>query len=222
MAKNVAVRQPETKLHSGRRTGLDRDDVIGAALDLVVREGPAALTMRRLAADLDVATPTIYWHVASRDELITEIIRCQADRLAEQAIEGATPRERVFNATRLMWASAIENRAITSLAHQTGTTSLLWHRLEAALVMELEAAGLIGAQAAEATRAILIALSGVLVLTLRDLSAFPEEYRTQTLWANSDDAIAPETRAALCADADLEEVSATAIQAVIDHYVGAP
>ena len=31
---------------------------------------PAALTMRRLATELDVGTPTIYWHVGSRDELV--------------------------------------------------------------------------------------------------------------------------------------------------------
>src|SRR5687768_14055265 len=68
MAKTAAG--GDTDLRSGRRTGLDRDDVIAAALDLVVREGPAALTMRRLATDLDVGTPTIYWHVSSRDELI--------------------------------------------------------------------------------------------------------------------------------------------------------
>ena len=49
----------DATVRSGRRTGLDRDDVIAAALDLVEREGAAALTMRGLATDLDVGTPTI-------------------------------------------------------------------------------------------------------------------------------------------------------------------
>ena len=98
--------------------------------------------MRRLAAELDVTTNTVYWHVGSRDALITEIIRTSATRLADRAITGTTPRERVTAAARHIWDSALENRAITSLAHQTGTTPLLEHHLELALVHEIEAAGL--------------------------------------------------------------------------------
>jgi TetR/AcrR family tetracycline transcriptional repressor len=209
----------DTKVRSGRRTGLDRDDVVAAALELVEREGPAALTMRRLATDLDVTTPTIYWHVGGRDELIVSVIRLQADRLAERAAVGVTARERVFSVARHIWTSSIEHRAITSLAHQTGTSSLLAHRLEAALVVELEAAGLVGQDAADATRAILMTVGGALVLALRDRSAFPAEYRPDALWATSDVPIAPETRAALCAAPDLDALSATTLRAIIDHYV---
>jgi AcrR family transcriptional regulator len=57
MARTAPIPQPDTTGRSGRRTGLDRDDVVSAALDLVDRDGPAALTMRRLATELDVGTP---------------------------------------------------------------------------------------------------------------------------------------------------------------------
>ena len=134
----------------GRRTGLDRDDVVAAALDLVVRDGPGALTMRRLATELDVGPPTIYWHVGSRDELVAAVVRAQSERLAERPVEGTGTRERVLSAASHIYAGAIEHRAITSLAHQTGTTSLLLHHLEEALVAELEAAGLVGERCAEA------------------------------------------------------------------------
>ena len=221
MARMATPPDDDTAGRSGRRTGFDRDDVVAAALDLVEREGHAALTMRRLATELDVATPTIYWHVGSRDELIAEVIRLQSNRLAEHAVEGHTPRERVFSAARHIWTSSIEHRATTSLAHQTGTSSLLAHRLEAALVIELEAAGLVGQDAADATRAILIAVSGALVFALRDLSAYPAECRPDALWADSDAAIAPETRAALRADPDLDALSAATLGAVIDHFVPA-
>ena len=206
---------------SGRRTGLDRDDVIAAALDLVCREGPDALTMRRLAIDLDVGTPTIYWHVGSRHELVVAVIRLQSDRLAERPVEGTTARDRVFSAARHIWTSSIEHRATTSLAHRTGTSSLLAHRLETALVTELEAAGLVGADAAEATNAILIAVSGSLVFALRDVGAIPPESRPGALWAATDVAIQPETIAALVATPNLEALSAATLRAVIDHYVPA-
>jgi AcrR family transcriptional regulator len=221
MARTAAPSEPEGPARSGRRTGLDREDVVAAALDLVEREGAAALTMRALATDLDVGTPTIYWHVGSRDELVAAVIGLQADRLAEQAVVGRTARERVFSAARHIWSSSIEHRAITSLAHQTGTTSLLAHRLEVALVTELEAAGLVGPVAAEATRAILMTVGGALVLALRDPAGYPAEYRPESLWAESDAPIDPTTRAALCARPDLDAVSATMLQAVVDHYVPA-
>ena len=221
MAAAAPSPDQDVTVRSGRRTGLDRDDVIAAALDLVEREGAAALTMRGLATDLDVGTPTIYWHVGSRDELVAAVIRMQADRLAEQEVVGRTARERVFSAARHIWSSSIEHRATTSLAHQTGTTSLLAHRLEAALVIELEAAGLIGQVAADATRAILMTVGGALVLALRDPAGYPAEYRPDALWADSDAPIDPATRAALCAHPDLDGISATMLQAVIDHYVPA-
>ena len=221
MARTAPIPQPDTTGRSGRRTGLDRDDVVSAALDLVERDGPAALTMRRLATELDVGTPTIYWHVGSRDELVAAVIALQADRLAERSVTGDTARERVFSAARHIWTSSIEHRAITSLAHQTGTSSLLAHRLEVALVVELEAAGLTGRDAADATRAILTALGGSLLLALRDVSSYPEAYRPDALWADSDAPISPETRAALRADPDFDALSAATLRTVIDHYVPA-
>jgi TetR/AcrR family transcriptional regulator, tetracycline repressor protein len=164
MARTATPSDQGPTVRAGRRTGLDRADVVAAALDLVEREGAAALTMRALATELDVGTPTIYWHVGSRDELVAEVIRLQSNRLADQVVEGTTPRERVFSAARHIWTSSIEHRAITSLAHQSGASSLLAHRLEAALVMELEAAGLVGQRAADATRAIISTVGGALLL----------------------------------------------------------
>ena len=76
--------------------------------------------MRRLAAELDVTTNTVYWHVGSRDALITEIIRTSATRLADRAITGATPRERSPPLPPHL-GQFLENRHHLA-AHQTGTT----------------------------------------------------------------------------------------------------
>jgi AcrR family transcriptional regulator len=216
MAKTATKPSPAPP---ARRTGLDRADVVAAALDLVVREGPAALTMRRLAAELDVGTPTIYWHVGSRDDLVAAIVRTQAGRLAERPVEGVTARERVLSAALHIYTGAIEHRAITSLAHQTGTASLLLHDLEAALVAELEAAGLTGAACGEALRSILLVVTGSLVLALRDQSRFPEDYRADVLWAGSPARVTAATRAALCADPDIDALTAATLRAVVEHHV---
>ncbi len=59
---------------SRRRRGpgpaLDRDRVVGAALGLVDREGVAALSLRRLAAELGVTPMAVYWHVRDKAELL--------------------------------------------------------------------------------------------------------------------------------------------------------
>jgi len=208
-----------TSGRTGRRAGLDRDDMVATAITLVEKEGPGALTMRRLAAELDVATTTIYWHVGSRDELVAEIIRHQSQRLAARPIEGSTAADRVMSAARNVWDSALDNRAITSLAHQTGTTSLLEHPLEIALVRELEAAGLTGPAAADAMRAILSTIGGFLILALRDESAIPEERRGPALWASSTTDIDPATVDALSTPPDLQTLFESTVRAVVDSHV---
>jgi len=193
--------------------------MVEVALALVEKEGPAALTMRRLATELDVTTTTIYWHVGSRDELITEIIRQQSERQAARPIEGNTARERVMSAARHVWDSAIENRAITSLAHQTGTTAMLEHPLELALVRELEAAGLRGTEAADAMRSILSTVGGLLLRALRDESSIPEERRGPALWAAVETGVDPATLAALTEPIDLAALFESTVRAVVDRHV---
>ena len=221
MAKTAALPASDAADRAGRRTGLEREDIVTAALDLVERDGPAALTMRRLATDLDVGTPTIYWHIANRDELVSEVIRLQSTRLAETRVTGKTARERVYRAARHIWTSSIEHRSITSLAHQAGMSSLLTHHLEAALVMELEAAGLVGREAADASRAILTTIVGALVIALHDVSASPPDYRPDALWAATNAAITPATRKALRTASDLDALSAVTLHAIVDHFVPA-
>ena len=60
------------------------------------------------------------------------------------------------------------------------------------------------------------------VLALRDPSRFPAAYRSGALWAESDAAVAPTTRAALQADPDLDALTTAALRAVVDHHVPAP
>ena len=184
------------------RTGLDREAVVAVALDLVVSEGAAALTMRRLATELDVGTPTIYWHVGSRDELVAAIVQLQSERLADRPIVGRDARARVLSAARNMYAGALEQRAITSLAHQTGNSALLLHDLQAALVRELEASGLEGGAVDEALHSILLVVTGALVVTLSDTARLPGDREVRVR-----------------SRAELEALATTTLRVVVDHHV---
>ena len=50
--------------------GLSRDEIVAAAIAVADAEGPAAISMRRLARDLRAGAMSLYWHVASKEELI--------------------------------------------------------------------------------------------------------------------------------------------------------
>jgi AcrR family transcriptional regulator len=52
------------------RRGLDAAQVVDAAAAIADREGLAAVTLSRLAAELGVRAPSLYGHVAGRDALM--------------------------------------------------------------------------------------------------------------------------------------------------------
>jgi AcrR family transcriptional regulator len=53
-----------------RRVPITLDRIVGAALDLIDRDGLAALSMRNLAAELRTGTTTLYRYVAGKDEVL--------------------------------------------------------------------------------------------------------------------------------------------------------
>jgi AcrR family transcriptional regulator len=54
----------------GRDRGLSRAEIIGAAIAIADAEGPEALSMRRIARELRAGAMSLYWHVASKEELL--------------------------------------------------------------------------------------------------------------------------------------------------------
>lgn len=56
------------------RDALDRQRVVAAAIALADREGLDAVSMRRLAAELDVTPMALYNHVANREDLVDAMV----------------------------------------------------------------------------------------------------------------------------------------------------
>jgi AcrR family transcriptional regulator len=54
----------------GRDRGLSRAEIISAAIAVADDEGPEALSMRRIARELRVGAMSLYWHIASKEELL--------------------------------------------------------------------------------------------------------------------------------------------------------
>jgi AcrR family transcriptional regulator len=93
--------QDLTKRPPGRPARLSRDAVVTAALAIIDRDGIDALTMRRVAGELDSSTMALYRHVRDKDQLLVLML----DRLAATVAVprfASDPRTRLRQACRAM------------------------------------------------------------------------------------------------------------------------
>jgi AcrR family transcriptional regulator len=61
-----AMRQPGSRM----RPRLTRDEIVDAAIAIADADGAEALSMRRIAQALRAGTMSLYWHVASKEQLL--------------------------------------------------------------------------------------------------------------------------------------------------------
>jgi AcrR family transcriptional regulator len=71
--KRVGTVSARKQTHAWHR-GLDRQAVVAEALRILDEEGRAGLTMRKLAASLQVEAASLYAHVASKDDLVDAVL----------------------------------------------------------------------------------------------------------------------------------------------------
>ena len=71
------------------RTRLTKSAVIEAAVELLNTEGPNALTLNRLADELDIRTPSLYNHVEGLPGLQRDLAVLNAKQLADRLGEAA-------------------------------------------------------------------------------------------------------------------------------------
>jgi AcrR family transcriptional regulator len=94
------------------RRGLDRARVVATAGDIADGEGLDAVTLARVAAELDVRSPSLYNHVAGREGLLRALAAQSTRELADALRRAATGRAGVA----AMLAVAEAQRAY-ALAH---------------------------------------------------------------------------------------------------------
>jgi AcrR family transcriptional regulator len=118
------------KTDESTRKPLSRERVLGAAVDLADESGINALTMRSLAAMLDVEAMSLYYHVKNKEALLDGIAEAVVEEVNEEVALLDTSdasvgwqesmRERILAARRVMlrhrWAPAIlETRTTMNL-----------------------------------------------------------------------------------------------------------
>jgi AcrR family transcriptional regulator len=90
----------------GRGAGLTRVQIVERAIALMDEQGATALTMRRLARELGVESPALYWHFESKDALCRAVVDTVGAQLQVATVTGGSPRRRLehhFTAIRDHW-----------------------------------------------------------------------------------------------------------------------
>ncbi|MGG8409924.1 TetR/AcrR family transcriptional regulator [Streptomyces sp. 12297] len=197
------------------RSALTRSDVLAAAASLVRQHGPAALTMRKLAAELGTAVTSIYWHVGNRESLLDALVERTVTEMGAIRPAGRTPAERIVSVARMLRREVRDRPHLIAMVHERGLTERMFLPAQQALVHEVHAAGLRGSAAADAVRAIQFQIVGF-VLVERNRERSPAQSPAEgDLW---DPATAPEDPAlarALARPADPDRLFLLSVRALV-------
>ncbi|MFJ3227306.1 TetR/AcrR family transcriptional regulator [Streptomyces sp. NPDC086783] len=198
------------------RPALTRDAVLDTAAGLVKEHGPAALTMRGLAAELGTAVTSIYWHVGNRESLLDALAERTAAGLGEIRAAGRTPARRVVSVALALRRHLLDHPHLVAMVHERGLTERMFLPAQQALVHEVHAAGLRGARAASVVRAVTFHVVGhVLVERARERAPLrhPGEPDLWDTGAADDD---PALARALARPADPERLFDLSVRALVD------
>jgi AcrR family transcriptional regulator len=137
----------------GRPPKLSREQVLNAAQTIIERDGIDALTMRRLAEELNSSAMGIYRHVRDKDQLLVLLLDWLAAEVPRKRLP-SEPRARLINACRAMHDSLAQYPWVVEVLAQGDliAPSILWLMEE--IVAAFVACGLSHAQAADGYRAV--------------------------------------------------------------------
>jgi TetR/AcrR family transcriptional regulator, tetracycline repressor protein len=135
---------------------LDRETVLDTALRLIDEVGLDGLSLRRLAKELGVQAPALYWHFASKKDLLDHL----AAATNERAGRGSSGRPEPGQSWDEWLAEGMRVRRRAMLAHRDGArlsagnrpTADSWPRIERTLGVLVEA----GFDPQDAVRAIIV------------------------------------------------------------------
>ncbi|MGW7197720.1 TetR/AcrR family transcriptional regulator [Streptomyces chryseus] len=200
----------------GPRTALTREEVLDAAASLVKRHGPAALTMRGLAAELGTAVTSIYWHVGNREALLDALVERTVREMGAVRPAGRTPAARIVSVARGLRRELRERPHLIAMVHERGLTERMFLPAQQALVHEVHAAGLRGAKAAEAVRAVQYQVVGYVLVERNRERAPAQRPGEEELWDARSAEHDPALARALARPADPERLFVNSVRALVD------
>jgi AcrR family transcriptional regulator len=180
---------------------------VEAARALVEAGGPDALSMRKVAAEVGVATTSIYWHVGSRDELLHAVLDAMVAEFPRPVARGRTPRRRIASLASAIRAQVLTTGAVQQVARELGRSGELFLPAQVALAREVSRAGLHGAVAAQAVRSVLFVVGGFVLLEDNYRAGNTAAMAIRERWVSLEDpAIDPRLCAAMAAPTTPDEL----------------
>jgi TetR/AcrR family tetracycline transcriptional repressor len=192
--------------------------VLATAMKMIEQSGVDAFSMRKLAAELGVGTPTVYWHVGNRDQLFDRLIEEITDQFGRISPRGRTPAERITSISNALLREVRDRPQLVALSKTQGRGEAIFTKAQAVLAHELTASGLHGEEAAFAVAAILFHLGGFMVLE----DALSPDYRVRgaQVWAQQDAEIDEAMSTALQQQIDLDRIFQFTLNAILQSILG--
>lgn len=202
------------------RTALTREEVLDTAADLVRQHGPDALTMRGLAARLGTAVTSIYWHVGNRESLLDALVARTVEEMGAIRPTGRTPATRIVSVARRLRQELRARPHLIAMVHERGLTERMFLPAQRALIHEVHAAGLRGARAAQAVRAVQFQIVGFVLVERNRERAPVQSPGEMELWGTQTGAESaehdPALARALARPANPEKLFAASVKALVE------
>ena len=198
--------------------GVTPDMVLDAAARILAQEGPTALTMRRVAGDLGVAPPTVYWHVGNKEELLSQLMDRLEQSVQEVKPSGETPRDRIKSVVRGMHDQIRRSPALHALSEATGRAPALYSESQHVFVSEFQKAGLSAQQVGFALHNLLTFSASYFFIEaqlLKDGSRTRHFAGPDALAKDVDE----ETAASITADADIDAIFEFQLDQLVDSLL---
>jgi AcrR family transcriptional regulator len=195
------------------------EKVIDTAMAMLLRDGLAELTMRRLSDELGVGAPTVYWHVGNREKLLKRLLDRVAQELGAIQPVGRTPAERIASILRSMLLAVRARPHLTELTAAVGRNEVVFMKAEEQLAREVLATGLAGKEAALAVATIMFNFGAFLLLE----QVIGEDRRIHGIdrWENASE-LDDEMRLALVDGVNLDEVYRITVEALLARLLPTP
>ncbi|MEV7236102.1 TetR family transcriptional regulator [Streptomyces sp. NPDC051020] len=198
------------------RSSLTREEVLEAAAALVRQHGPEALTMRKLAAELGTAVTSIYWHVGNRESLLDALVERTVQEMGAIRPTGRTPVARIVSVARGLRRELRARPHLIAMVHERGLTERMFLPAQQTLVHEVHAAGLRGARAADAVRAVQFQTVGFLLVERNRERSPLQSPGEGELWGAASAEHDPALARALARPADQDRLFTASVRALVN------
>jgi AcrR family transcriptional regulator len=112
-----------TPARRGRPPKLSQAQVVAAAREIVLAEGYDAVTVRRLATELDVSSFAVHAHMGSKDELFDDVVMGLVEARHTPIRNALSWQDALFGYAEAMWELLLEHPTVVEVLQRNVISS---------------------------------------------------------------------------------------------------